>query len=131
MLNPGFNGVGITVAMNQAQYEGGGACGKCIRATGSGGGLGTTPIIGPIYATVDNLCPECKFGDIDFGLGGDGRWQINWDFVDCGEARSAGSNLPHHRSMLRGLQSPQGTMLQPGEMVTAEGIVSISDVFGQ
>jgi hypothetical protein len=36
MLNPGFNGVGITVAMNNQQYEGGASCGKCIRATGSG-----------------------------------------------------------------------------------------------
>jgi len=62
-------------------------------------------------------------------LGGDGRWKINWEFVDCGTARAAGSNLPHHRSMLRGLQSFQATYLQPGEMVTAEGIVPIAEVF--
>jgi hypothetical protein len=25
---------------------------------------------------------------------GDGRWHIQWDFVDCGEAKAAGSNIP-------------------------------------
>lgn len=42
-------------------------------------------MFGPIYATVDNLCPECAFGDIDLGLGGDGRWEMQWDFIDCGK----------------------------------------------
>lgn len=86
MLQPGFNGVGTTVAINQAQFEGGNACGKCVRITGKGEGLGMTPIMGPIYATIDNLCPECKHGDIDMGLAGDGRWKIDWEYVSCGEA---------------------------------------------
>ena len=133
MLNPGFNGVGITVAMNGAQFGDGSTCGKCIMATGSGSGLGTTPIVGPIYATIDNLCPECKYGDVDFGLGGDGRWQINWDFVDCNAARGAGSTLPSKNVNLRGrrqlLSSSQAvTSLEPGEMVTKEGIVKIADL---
>jgi len=147
MLNPGFNGVGITVALNGAQFGDGATCGKCIKATGTGEGLGTTPIVGPIFATVDNLCPECKFGDVDFGLGGDGRWKINWDFIDCGEARGGGSNLPsktmddndgnHHRHLdshhLRGgaMMMPSSpaakTFLEPGEMISKDGIVKIAD----
>lgn len=31
MLQRGFNGVGVTVAINQAQWEGSGNCGKCIK----------------------------------------------------------------------------------------------------
>ena len=31
MLPRGFNGVGVTVAINQAQWEGSGNCGKCIK----------------------------------------------------------------------------------------------------
>jgi hypothetical protein len=91
MLQRGFNGVGVTVAINAAQWDGGAACGKCVRITGSGEGLGTTPIYGPLFATIDNLCPECKFGDIDLGLGGDGRWRIDWDFVPCGRRSLRGA----------------------------------------
>jgi hypothetical protein len=93
MLRPGFNGVGTSVAINQAQWDGGLTCGKCVRITGTGAGLGMTPIKGPIFATIDNLCPECKYGDIDLGLGGDGRWQINWDFVPCGRRSLRGGDL--------------------------------------
>jgi hypothetical protein len=92
-----------------------------------------TPIVGPIFATVDNECPECKYGDVDFGLGGDGRWRIQWDFVDCSEARAAGSNLPQrvepHRSLRGLLESEEGkNYLAPGYMVTADGIKLISEV---
>lgn len=30
-----------------------------------------------------SLCPECKYGDIDFALNGDGRWKVTWKVVDC------------------------------------------------
>jgi hypothetical protein len=55
MHSPGFNGVGITVAMNVEQYEEGSACGKCIVARGTGSGAGVTPVLGPVYATVCNI----------------------------------------------------------------------------
>jgi len=87
MLNTGFNGVATTVALNPVHYANGQACGKCIKAWGQGDGVGMTPFKGPVYATVDNLCPECKAGDVDFGIGGDGRWKIQWNFVGCEEAR--------------------------------------------
>jgi hypothetical protein len=130
MMQPGQNGIGVTVAMNHQQYENGGACGRCVKVTGRGEGGGATPIIGPIYASVDNECPECAFGDVDFGLGGDGRWRIQWDYVDCGEARSSGSNIPGRRRTLRGLlESEEGkNYLAPGYMVTADGIKLISEV---
>jgi len=84
MLQRGFNGVGLTVAINGPMWDNAQNCGKCIKLTGTGYGIGTTPVIGPIYATIDNVCPECSYGDIDLGLDGDGRWKMNWDFVDCG-----------------------------------------------
>jgi len=96
MLPPGTNGVHTTVAMNQAQFDGGSVCGKCVLLRGWGEGSGMTPIIGPYCAIIDNLCPECKHGDIDMGLGGDGRWTIEWDFVscwDCPENRNYKKNL--------------------------------------
>ena len=83
MLKRGFNMVGTTVAINGQQWDEGMNCGRCVRVSGTGEGIGTTPVFGPIYATVDNVCSECKHGDIDLGLSGDGIWKITWDFVDC------------------------------------------------
>ena len=74
---------GNTVAMNPFQYGDGAACGKCVVIYPSTSGSGMTPVREIIFATVDNLCPECKYGDVDLGLGGDGRWQSTWEFVDC------------------------------------------------
>jgi hypothetical protein len=38
-------------------------------------------------AIINNLCPECKWGDLDFrrdGVGsGDGRWPLTWSIIDC------------------------------------------------
>jgi hypothetical protein len=99
MLPPGFNGVGLTVAVAPEAFASGAGCGKCVKIWGEGSGLGMTPIYGPFYATIDNLCPECKTGDIDFGLNGDGRWRIHWDYISCDEARSQGNN---QRRSLRG-----------------------------
>jgi hypothetical protein len=95
MLPRYFNGVTMTVAMNKEQYDNGMACGKCVVIRGEGIGLGTKPIIGPIYATIDNECPECKFGDVDLGMDGDGRFLIEWDFIPCEEVPS------HFRRRLR------------------------------
>jgi len=89
MLQPGFNGVGLTVAVAPDAFRGGQACGQCIKVWGEGNGLGMTPIYGPFFATIDNLCPECKPGDVDMGLNGDGRWRIHWDYISCDEARNA------------------------------------------
>lgn len=129
MLAPGFNGVGITVALNRAQYEAGAACGKCIRLTGQGEGTGETPVLGPMYATVDHECKDCKFGDLDLGLGGDGQWKITWEFVDCEHAKSLGSNMPVRSGnrVLRG-SKPEKNFLEPGSMVTKDGIRLIEDV---
>lgn len=140
-IQPGSMGIGVTVAMNGAQFPG--SCGKCVRITGTGtgqGGVGSTPIYGPVYALVDNECPECHYGDIDMGLSGDGRWKINWDFVSCDEARSSYSVMPaptdtaHWMKMLRGAQpvpAPSAVILEPGFMVTKEGIRPIEEVLAE
>lgn len=71
-----------TVAINSRQWEGGANCGICIEGSGTGVGAGGNPV-GKFFAAVNNLCPECKYGDIDFALNGDGRWKVNWKRVDC------------------------------------------------
>jgi len=76
-------GMSTTVAINPYQMEGGQSCGKCVEIFGKGEGSGMTPIIGPYIAMIDNLCPECKDGDLDLGIQGDGRWKITWNFIDC------------------------------------------------
>lgn len=35
------------------------------------------------YVLVSNLCPECKAGDLDQEIAGDGRWTIEWYPVQC------------------------------------------------
>lgn len=35
------------------------------------------------YVLVSNLCPECKAGDLDQEIAGDGRWKIEWHPVQC------------------------------------------------
>jgi hypothetical protein len=94
MLKQNFNSITNTVAMNRAQYEEGASCGKCVEinleldSLGQPLGIGVKPLPFKIIATIDNECPECKFGDVDFGFINDGekydgRWKINWDFVQC------------------------------------------------
>jgi hypothetical protein len=88
MLPRNFNNVKLTVAVAPDLFQNGQSCGKCLKIWGEGNGLGTTPLLGPYFATIDNLCPKCKSGDIDFGLEGNGRWLIHWDFISCQEARN-------------------------------------------
>jgi hypothetical protein len=71
-----------TVAINSQQWEGGANCGFCLEGRGTGVGAGATPV-GKFFVAVNNLCPECKYGDIDFALNGDGRWKVEWKRVDC------------------------------------------------
>lgn len=71
-----------TVAINSQQWEGGNNCGICIEGRGTGVGAGGNPV-GKFFAAVNNLCPECKYGDVDFAANGDGRWKVEWKRVDC------------------------------------------------
>jgi len=83
---PAFANGMKTVAMNQPQFSGGDvsmSCGMCVQVTGTGKGSGSNPITGTFLAVVADLCPECKTGDLDLAVSGDGRWNINWVAVDC------------------------------------------------
>lgn len=73
----------LTVAMNSKQFEHGLSCGRCVRIRGNGQGTGMTPIMGTFYATVDNECPHCKFGDMELEAEGHGRWKISWNWMNC------------------------------------------------
>lgn len=85
-LSTGPGGL-MTVALNSPQYGNGENCGKCIEGTASGVGLGGNPIPSRFVAAINNLCPECRHGDIDFAMNGDGRWQVEWQVVPCDVAR--------------------------------------------
>ena len=69
---PGFR----TVAMNKPQYLNGQACGGCVSGCFTQGGKQTC-----FKAIVDNLCPECGYGALDFGWTGDGIVNVNWKCV--------------------------------------------------
>lgn len=66
------------VAMNNEQYASGLVCGSCIEGVMRIGDQATY-----FDAIVDNNCPEYKFGDLDMGESGDGRWHVEWSFVNC------------------------------------------------
>ena len=76
-----------TVAMNAPQYDGSEACGMCVMYRGTNPSCNTcglTPILSAWqYAIVTNECPECKFGDLDQALNGDGRFTIEWYEIQC------------------------------------------------
>jgi hypothetical protein len=72
-----------TIAINGAQWDSGRVCGRCVEITSSQTGIGTLPPPKTLRATIDNLCSECPFGNLDLGLNGDGIWDIDWEFVEC------------------------------------------------
>ena len=67
-----------TVAINNDQYDNGLACGSCLEGVYHIGGESIY-----INAIVDNLCPECVYGDLDLGEIGDGRWDLEWSLTEC------------------------------------------------
>ena len=50
----------------------------CIQLNGTGAGAGGNPVTGMYTVFVNNLCPECEFGHLDFATPGDGSWDIEW-----------------------------------------------------
>ena len=67
-----------TVAINNDQFDNGLACGSCLEGVYH---IGDESIY--IKAIVDNLCPECVYGDLDLGEVGDGRWDLEWSLIQC------------------------------------------------
>lgn len=141
----------VPVAINDAQYSGSLACGACLEVEGSGRGLGATPIRGKFKAFVMDRCPECKFGDLDLSVSGDGRWDIKWKFVKCpGEPVSLlyeGSNPYYWKLQPRGSKTPvrkvwvggiQGVRSQDNFFIFRNGApigtpttLTTVDIFGQ
>jgi len=74
--------VDALAALNDPQHKLG-AYGMCIKVKGNGIGLGADPIIEEKLVVIADVCPECKWGDIDLALNGDGRWEIDWHAVEC------------------------------------------------
>lgn len=73
----------LTAAMNIAQIDNSASCGLCVSVDYGGK---KTPVL------IDNLCPECKFGDLDLsheawqvivGNSDYSRLKASWEFIDC------------------------------------------------
>lgn len=58
-------------------------CGACVEGFGTGAGSGGDPIDFSFKGFIMDKCPECSTSDLDFGMDGDGRWEIVWNFVEC------------------------------------------------
>jgi hypothetical protein len=82
-LSHGFNGVQDTVAVGPEHFRQGKSCGRCIQIYSSGEGNGVRRPPARLFATVDNLCPECQGNNVDLALDGDGIWRVHWEFVPC------------------------------------------------
>ena len=79
---PNPNAPVYTGAMNEFQYDGSLTCGTCVEVTGARGS---------VVVSIEDRCPECKFGDIDLSIPAfnqiddpiKGRVPISWKIVPC------------------------------------------------
>ncbi|CAM9772676.1 unnamed protein product [Choristocarpus tenellus] len=107
---PGMYDGKIPMALNGPQYGHSQRCGACVRGKGTGKGSGNSPITGVFEGYIMDKCPECKHSDLDFGMGGDGRWEIEWEFVKCKGSKPTflfeGSNSYYIKVQPRGMSTP-------------------------
>lgn len=59
------------------------ACGVCLEINGTGNGEGATPFTGSYQAIVTNVCDVCEKDNFSVFGDGDGRWEIEYDYVPC------------------------------------------------
>jgi hypothetical protein len=84
-------------------------------------------------AIVDNECPECKWGDLDFGGGGDGRWPLKWSTIACPDApikvSQQGSNACYAKLKFEGGPGAIDSVSCGGKAgtATADGYHTFSD----
>lgn len=141
----------VPIAINEEQYDGSASCGACLLVTGSGRGQGANPIRGTFLAYVMDRCPECKHGDIDLSMPGDGRWLVSWKFVPCPSDDVfflfEGSNVYYWKLQPRGMKAPAKDVMvngirghrtndnfhifQDGGGIRTPATISITTVLGQ
>lgn len=71
-----------TAAMNLSQYDSSSTCGACVEVHGQRGSL---------VVTIEDICHECRFGDLDLSIDAfpkignpaDGRIPIRWRIIPC------------------------------------------------
>ncbi|CAM9495915.1 unnamed protein product, partial [Scytosiphon promiscuus] len=107
---PGMYSGMIPIALNRPQYSDSLMCGACLEGKASGNGNGANPIPSTFKGYITDQCPECSTGDLDFSVSGDGRWDIEWEFVACpGESISfkfEGSNQWYWKLQPQGTKTP-------------------------
>ncbi|CAM9901943.1 unnamed protein product, partial [Hapterophycus canaliculatus] len=113
-----YNGM-IPMALNAGQYGDSLMCGACVEGTASGSGSGSNPIPSTFKGFITDKCPECSWGDLDFSMSGDGRWDIEWNFVACpGESISfkfEGSNAYYWKLQPQGTKTPVESLTINGQ----------------
>lgn len=78
-----YNGMIPMAVSLYDMYENSAVCGACVEGYGTGRGSGADPIEGPFKGFISDSCGGCAKGDLDFAMVGDGRWNIEWKFVEC------------------------------------------------
>jgi hypothetical protein len=109
--------------------EGGNNCGICIEGRGTGVGAGGNPV-GKFFAAVNNLCPECKYGDVDFAMNGDGRWKVEWKRVDCASKTGrrllqANADTAAFLDMLKGNSSSSSSSSAAASSPSSSGVQAV------
>lgn len=104
-------------------YENSAVCGACVEGYGTGGGSGADPIKGPFKGFISDSCGGCAKGDLDFAMVGDGRWDIEWKFVECPSGGNPsfifeGSNDWYWKIQPRETKSPVIKLTVNGEEAT-------------
>mmetsp|Transcript_923 Transcript_923/g.1178 ORF Transcript_923/g.1178 Transcript_923/m.1178 type:complete len:270 (+) Transcript_923:75-884(+) len=67
------------VALNRPDYGDGTVCGSCLEGCMYFNDGGKRCFKG----IINNACNSCGPGDLDFGLEGDGKYEIKWKYIDC------------------------------------------------
>ncbi|CAM9985233.1 unnamed protein product, partial [Choristocarpus tenellus] len=73
----------IPLALNGPQYRNSQMCGACVKGRVTSNGNGNSPVTGHFEGYIMDQCPDCNHGDLDFGISGDGRWKVEWEFGKC------------------------------------------------
>jgi len=115
--NPKYNPAGLpTVAIGD--FGNAQKCGMCVMIypLGTGAGNSDFPQRQPFMALVNNQCPECGPNNLDIAQNGDGRWDIEWEAVDCpvnGNIQlqlKTGSSIWHTEISARNFKVPISTI---------------------
>lgn len=71
------------VSISSLHWDDSQSCGSCLEINGTGVGEGDTPFAGTYQAIVTNVCDVCEENTFSLLADGDGKWEIEYEFVSC------------------------------------------------